>query len=116
NASDWYRHQHDKDRAYDNVILHVVFTADQLVMDASGREIPELVLKDLLDYQVYRYYKSWVKAAKFIACENQIEQVPSVVRYSAVESAAMFRLSEKAEYCQDLLQSTLGDLEESFFR
>ena len=30
-ASDWYRHHHDKDSAYDSVILHVVQQADMEV-------------------------------------------------------------------------------------
>ena len=50
-ASDWFRHGHDRDPAYTKVLLHVVWDNDlgtQTVVDASGREIPQLVLSTAL--------------------------------------------------------------------
>lgn len=116
NASDWYKHNHHKDRAYDNVILHVVFTADKKVTDKNGVEIPVLLLKDIIDYQIYRYYKSWVKKANFIACENLVQHVPDIIKTSAVQAATVHRLESKSEWCLDLLRTTGGDIEETFYR
>ena len=116
NASDWYNHNHQSDPAYDNVILHVVYTADKPVLDKSGHEIPVLTLKDLIDYQTYRYYKSWVKQAKFIACEGLLNDVPDIVKTSAIQAAAVERLQMKSEDCLDLLRTTNGDIEETFYR
>ena len=42
-SSDWYRHHHDVDNAYDNVILHVVYEHDREVYFGSGRKIPVLI-------------------------------------------------------------------------
>ena len=43
-ASDWYRHHHETDRAYNNVVLHVVGCADTEVRTADGKQLPQLVL------------------------------------------------------------------------
>ena len=43
-ASDWYAHRHDKDKAYDVVILHVVGEDDAIVARTNGEVIPQLVL------------------------------------------------------------------------
>jgi len=44
-ASDWTRHGHTDDHAYDNVILHVVGNDDSRVLRADGSEIPQIVLR-----------------------------------------------------------------------
>ena len=44
-ASDWKRHGHDHDPAYDSVILHVVDKDDAPVMRSNGERIPQLVLQ-----------------------------------------------------------------------
>ena len=43
-ASDWMRHGHDKDAAYDNVILYVAETVDCEVFRANGAPVPQLQL------------------------------------------------------------------------
>jgi hypothetical protein len=50
-ASDWFRHGHEQDLAYTKVLLHVVWYNDlgeQRVVDASGRQIPQLMLSSSL--------------------------------------------------------------------
>jgi hypothetical protein len=44
---DWYHHNHQLDRAYDNVILHVVYTHDQNVF-INNKAIPTIELKGLI--------------------------------------------------------------------
>lgn len=46
-SSDWYHHNHQLDRAYDNVILHVVYTHDQNVF-INNKAIPTIELKGLI--------------------------------------------------------------------
>lgn len=114
-SSSWYKHNHDQDPAYNSVVLHVVYTDDNPVYIAD-QLLPTLVLKDRFDYQVYRYYKSWKKNAKFIPCENDIACVNSIVKASATEERAIERISLKAEQSIDLLRQTQGDVEETFYR
>ena len=44
-ASDWKRHGHDRDNAYDSVVLHVVDKDDAPVYRTNGERIPQLVLQ-----------------------------------------------------------------------
>ena len=44
-ASDWYRHKHHQDPAYDSVILHVVCHADKQVYNTKGEAIEQCELR-----------------------------------------------------------------------
>ena len=48
-SSDWDRHKHTTDRAYDNVVLHVVWEHDKEIMDQNGKAIPTLVISKCVD-------------------------------------------------------------------
>lgn len=43
-SSDWYVHKHHQDRAYDNVILHVVRRADKKVFNSCGEAVAQCEL------------------------------------------------------------------------
>ena len=43
-SSDWFRHGHHSDKAYDSVILHVVSEADTEITRTNGEQIPQLLL------------------------------------------------------------------------
>ena len=43
-SSDWYAHGHEKDPAYDNVILHVVWEDDMPVYNSNDSQIATLEL------------------------------------------------------------------------
>src|SRR5690606_28764969 len=43
-SSDWYKHNHNLDKAYDNVILHVVWINDSDVYRSDKTIIPVLEL------------------------------------------------------------------------
>ncbi|MFT7344858.1 MAG: hypothetical protein ACI9XP_001447 [Lentimonas sp.] len=56
-SSDWYKHKHHKDPAYNNVILHVVWEHDKEVI-VLGHPLPTLVIKD---YVASDFYSSFLK-------------------------------------------------------
>jgi hypothetical protein len=115
-SSDWHKHGHQNDPAYDNVVLHVVYNQDKEVEAPKGSIISSLVLKDRIDYQSYRKYKAWVAEGKFIPCDKIVNQVPQLIKTSAVHAAAVERLSVKSEISRDHLFQTKGDMEGAFYR
>ncbi|MDC1306280.1 DUF2851 family protein, partial [Saprospiraceae bacterium] len=55
-SSDWDRHKHSGDPAYDNVILHVVWEHDKQIMDQNGKPIPTLVISHQVDQKLINRY------------------------------------------------------------
>ncbi len=53
-SSEWYHHKHHKDSAYNNVILHVVYTHDKPTFNQLGMQIPTLILSNRLNPAILR--------------------------------------------------------------
>ncbi|HTL82386.1 MAG TPA: DUF2851 family protein [Bacteroidia bacterium] len=60
-SSDWNRHGHETDPAYENVILHVVFIHDEEVKINSGRILPTLELRGKIFADFDRFEDSKIK-------------------------------------------------------
>lgn len=69
-SSDWIFHQHSRDPAYQNIILHVVFQNDVDIKDFADQNIPTLELKDHIDRNVFQKYENLLKENQFIPCEK----------------------------------------------
>ena len=44
-SSDWFSHHHDKDKAYDSIILHIVKHHNASVYRVDNKVIPQMVLR-----------------------------------------------------------------------
>lgn len=70
-SSDWYLHNHHLDKAYDNVVLHVVYEHDKEVF-VNGVALPTIALKNQLDQEHLDNYQRIISNNHKIACHNQI--------------------------------------------
>jgi hypothetical protein len=75
-SSDWFKHNHHKDPAYDNVILHVVLDSDRLVIQ-NGMTIPELRLADFIDKKHFSQFEQYYRHTKNWNCSGMLHLVPS---------------------------------------
>lgn len=116
NASDWYKHNHQNDTAYNNVILHVVFNNDEKVFTQNKVELPTLELKNYLIEEVFEKYKNFQKATTWVACQSQIKQVDDFVINSWMERLTIERLERKSNELNELLLSNNNDWEETFYQ
>lgn len=107
-SSDWYAHKHQEDRAYDNVVLHVVYQFDKLVY-IGNEEIPTLELKPFLDQKHWFSYDTLMKNSTWIPCENQLSQVDSLYYLKQIESALIERLERKSALLHRRFQSLNSD-------
>lgn len=114
-SSDWYAHNHEKDSAYENVILHVVWEHDAEIFRQNNTEIPVLVLKDYISPEIVLNYNSLTLPKSWIFCEKQITQVGSFVFKNWQERLFFERLERKSKSIYDLLEETNQDWEAVLF-
>ncbi|HEY8387765.1 MAG TPA: DUF2851 family protein, partial [Parasegetibacter sp.] len=88
---DWFRHHHASDKQYQNVILHVVWDADQPAPD-----IPTLELNGRVSGWLLERYKKLMLAPHFIACSPLFHQVRELTVCSWLERQLISRLQTKA--------------------
>lgn len=112
-SSDWYRHQHDTDPAYDNVILHVVSLLDGMVTTHKGNSIPQLALP--VPPAVAENYQELLAEEAFPPCYRAIPEIPTLTVHSWMSALTAERLEEKTQRIDKWLQQTHGNWEQTFF-
>lgn len=115
-SSDWNKHGHTGDAAYDNVILHVVYEDDKPVLDKNGQAVPTLVLKGLFDEQAYWKYEQLVRAQEVIPCAGQFAAVDEMIKETMLERALVERLEMKAAIIKDLWEQNNRNWNETFYQ
>ncbi|MEI7501178.1 MAG: DUF2851 family protein [Bacteroidota bacterium] len=115
-ASDWYKHGHQSDRAYDNTILHVVYESDISVCHQNGEPIQTLVLKNQYSESIFEQYQSMMQNHQWIPCYNQLRNTSENNFNLWVPALAVERLIHKSVSIKKLWESCGHDWEESFYR
>ena len=112
-SSDWYSHGHEADKAYDNVILHVVYRHDRPVMRRGGEMLPTLVLP--CDETLYGNYRELIRNPGSMVCAGKLERVDALLLDCWLSSLAIERLARKSGYITEQLQQSAGNWEETFY-
>ena len=110
-TSDWNRHGHQHDRAYNNVVLHVVYENDMQV-----NAIPVLELKGHFDPSLFEQYERLIASQHWIACERSLDRVSPFVKLCCLNRMAIERLEEKSKAVTRLLNANKFDWEDTFYR
>jgi hypothetical protein len=116
NASDWNKHNHQHDVAYNNVILHVVFNDDVIVNRLSGEAIPTLELKEKIDNKLYERYLNFKESKDWIPCEKQISSTSVLTVNSTIDKLLLERLERKSISIVNSLKLNNYNWEETFYR
>ena len=112
-SSDWLRHGHDKDKAYDSVILHVVGEADMEVTRTDGGRIPQLRLT--CPENVQSHYHELCVADQYPACYPIFASLPKLTVHSWLTALQTERLEQKARLITERLKHCNHNWEDAFF-
>ncbi|GAB3723798.1 DUF2851 family protein [Spirosoma lituiforme] len=120
-TSDWLAHRHQHDRAYDNVILHVVWQDDRAIHSrrvdrADGMSLPTLEIGPLVDPGLLTRYLGLRESPDAIPCASQFKSVSPLRLTSMLDKAMMQRLERKAAGVQEIVKQTNGDWEEAAYQ
>ena len=114
-SSEWNRHAHSLDKAYDNVILHVVYEHDEDIY-LHGKALPTLELKGRIFEHVYTTFEYLQQAKSIFACERSMATVPVIIQQSALDAALSARYERKCEALHQSMQRNQNQLEEAFYQ
>lgn len=115
-SSDWNKHQHQFDNAYDNVVLHVVYENDEEILNSKNQVIPTLELKSIILENVIENYKNLNQSQSWVPCAKQISAVDSFTINAWLERLAYERLERKSEEIKIILAQNTNDWESTFYQ
>lgn len=93
-SSDWYRHNHHLDPAYNNVILHVVYKHDKEIR-VNNSILPTIELESFIDKDHFENWEKFAKSMKDIHCEDSIHSIDSIYLKAMIHRAFIERINRK---------------------
>ncbi len=116
NSSAWYTHKHAKDKAYENVILHVVWKDNKPVMGKNSSPLPTLVLKNRVQVPLLTKYAELAKANSPLPSASQLKSISKKAWPSMIKDALFQRLENKRNLVCRLLKANKNDSEATAYQ
>lgn len=115
-SSDWNRHRHQEDKAFQNVILHVVYEEDEIITLPNGEEMACLELKNRIAPGILRHYRHLMHVQAWIPCARNERLISAPALRGWYERVLVERLTSKTNRISQVLEQTEQDWEETFYR
>ncbi|WP_443946570.1 DUF2851 family protein [Pedobacter sp. AW1-32] len=115
-SSDWNKHNHQQDDAYNNVILHVVYYHDSEINRSDGTMLPVLVLKARVSPVLLDRFEKLYFNLKEFPCINQIACVDEITIKTFLSRTLIERLEVKTKAVTEVLAQLNGNWDETFYQ
>lgn len=115
-ASEWETHCHGEDRAYDNVVLHVVWEEDLPVLRSNGERIPCIELKKRIPAATIKTYRELLHNEHWIPCQHHFHRVPDITRQIWLDRLMVERLETKTAFITESLERNHQHWEATFYQ
>ncbi|MEK0421187.1 MAG: hypothetical protein RLZZ161_1038 [Bacteroidota bacterium] len=116
NASDWLKHNHQNDKAYDNVILHVVLHHDIDVFRTDGSLIPCLEMRNRIPAGYLHTWKSLSHSLASIPCKAHNPNTHTAAVLSMKHRVLAERVWQKAGRVLSMGHATQFHWEEMLYK
>ena len=115
-TSDWLKHNHQNDPAYNNVILHVVLEEDQVISLPNSQFLPCLELKTRIAPTLVKRYQKLIRNQAWIPCQAFIPTMDSNIINIWIEKLVFEKLMSKIHSLEQLLETSGNDWESVFYQ
>ena len=112
-SSDWFRHGHDRDSAYDNVVLHVCGTIDGDAVTHSGNRPPQMQLD--VPLQVSQNYQQLLVTDNYPPCYRLISHLTPLMVHAWMSALQTERLEQKTQAIKRRVEQCDGSWEAGYF-
>lgn len=108
-ASDWYKHKHEKDPNFKNIILHIVWVNDLVIKDQFNNPIPCFCLQPYVSSILLDKYRSLMMSNAFLKpCHSYLPAMNSLQWLAWKERLVVERLEKRSQkifqYCREAKQ------------
>ena len=112
-SSDWFRHGHDTDPVYNNIILHVARNTDCDITTEQGNRPPQLQLD--IPAHLYQNYQELCQTDDYPRCHRIIPSIPTIKAHLWMDALLAERMKQRAQKVQDRTDRLNGDWEQATF-
>jgi hypothetical protein len=114
-SSDWYKHGHHLDVAYDKVILHACAEIDADIDRTDGTSIPQIELSSRIDEALIRRYVDLKQSLSDIPCGGLWHQLDHLTLVNGWHRFAVERLEERCYGIWNNLDKNKGNWDALFW-
>jgi hypothetical protein len=112
-ASEWYKHNHNKNAAYNNVVLHVVIKMDSICYNEAGRQISTIEIK--YDKNIEEKYQCLLNTKDNIPCHKSIHIIDRSLLSFWLSALTIERLQSKINRIEELFDFTKNNWEQTLY-
>ncbi|MBI1308094.1 MAG: DUF2851 family protein [Bacteroidetes bacterium] len=96
-SSDWFDHNHDSDRAYDSVILHVCYACNREVFRSNGSRIPCLEIGSRIFPKLRSKYDWLLQSSSKLTCASFLNDVQPEIKNEEITLRFLNRMEFKIQ-------------------
>lgn len=110
-ASDWFRHNHQNDDNYNNVVLHVVYE-----YDTDAVKLPTIEIKGKFDISLFHKFSLIFGSRNWIPCGEFVGGVQNFTVISWLDRMLVEHLEKECEDLDFKLKNNQYDWEQTFYQ
>lgn len=115
NSSDWYKHKHQHDDAYSNIILHVVMHHDKEITDKQGKLVPVFEVRKFFDSALLSKYEKIVSSKTWIPCAGFLDSADKLIVMNWLSRLLVERLENKSSEIRKFFKYFENNWEQTFY-